>query len=68
MWPFKTTGATVPDDVGEAQSSRNDADAQIARAEGRAPLVSQLAEFLAERRRQNHFGESIQITFTRRST
>lgn len=68
MWPFKPRTSQVPNDVHEAQALRKTATAQLAAIERRTPTVNQLGQYLAERREQNHFGESIQITFTRRAS
>jgi hypothetical protein len=68
MWPFKPRTSQVPDDIGEAQELRRVATAQLAAVEKRTNTVNQIGQFLAERREQNHFGEAIQITFTRRAS
>lgn len=66
-WPFSKPTTSVPDDVGEAQQLRREIEAQSEHVAGRAPTIARLTDYLAERRRLNHFGESIQITFTRRA-
>lgn len=68
MWPFKPRTSQVPDDISEAQELRRVATAQLAAVEKRTNTVNQIGQFLAERREQNHFGEAIQITFTRRAS
>lgn len=68
MWPFKHRPSQVPDDIGEARELRRVATAQLAAVEKRTNTVNQIGQFLAERREQNHFGEAIQITFTRRAS
>lgn len=68
MWPFKPRPSQVPDDIGEAQQLRQNATDQLAAVQKRTNTVNQIGKFLAERREQNHFGDSIQITFTRRAS
>jgi hypothetical protein len=68
MWPFKKPTVHVPDDVPEAQEMRSQAQKQLRAVTRRGPDVSQLVDYLAERRAQNHFGESITISFTRRTS
>lgn len=67
MWPFKRRPTDVPDDLHEAKALREISTQQLQQVQQRGPQVAQMAAFLAERRRANHFGESIQITFTRRA-
>jgi len=66
MWPFKKRESQVPDDVGQAQERGAHAEAAMAEVERRTGAVVQMGSYLADRRQQNHFGESIQITFTPR--
>jgi hypothetical protein len=69
IWPFGRNGADeVPetDDVEEARAQRARAEAELRAARIRGFGVSALASELVERRALNHFGEAIQITFTRR--
>lgn len=67
MWPFqKKPPTTVPDDVAEAQQLRTEATEQHRELQEQGREVSRLTSKLVERRALNHFGESIQITFTRR--
>ncbi|KQT75413.1 DUF7620 family protein [Microbacterium sp. Leaf436] len=67
MWPFKKKPPTViPDDVAEAQEMRTAATEQHRELKVQGQEVSRLTSKLVERRALNHFGESIQITFTRR--
>jgi hypothetical protein len=66
-WPFTKPTTSVPDDVGEAQQMRREIEAQAEHVVNRAPTVARLTGYLAERRRLNHFGDSIQISFTRRT-
>lgn len=62
------TGAVhVPDDIGEARAMRQEATAEHRRTLLRGFDVSQLSAELAARRELNHFGDSIAITFTRRT-
>lgn len=68
MWPFKARPSQVPNDVLEAQELRKTATDQLAAVQRRTNTVNQIGQYLAERREQNHFGESIQITFTRRAS
>jgi len=68
MWGNKpkTESIVVPDDVHEAQSMRAKASEDLRELENQGPAITRLASYLSERRQLNHFGESIQITFTRR--
>lgn len=66
MWPFKKRPSSVADDLHEAKRLREISTAQLAAVERRDDAVTQLGDYLSTRRQQNHFGESIQITFTRR--
>lgn len=69
VWPFTAPHvATVPDDVAEALKQQREAEAELARVTNRNRRIDRLAEYLAERRAQNHFGDSVQITFTPRRT
>ncbi len=62
----KTETVVVPDDILEAQSMRAKATRDQQDAENQGPAIARLTSYLLERRTLNHFGESIQITFTRR--
>ena len=67
MWLFrKRPSPVIPDDVATARASLRAADAQLRAMERRDQSIHQLGAFLAARREQNHFGESLMITFTRR--
>lgn len=67
MWPFKKPGPAVSDDLAEARAQRARAEQELESVNERAPRVAAMTTYLAERRAANHFGESIQITFTRRN-
>lgn len=62
----KRKAHTPPADVQEAQELRAEAIDNLMQLEKQAPYVDRLTDRLIERRRQNHFGEEIQITFTPR--
>ncbi|WP_405376008.1 MULTISPECIES: hypothetical protein [unclassified Microbacterium] len=68
MWGRKpkTEPIEIPDDVSEAREMRAQATAERRELAERAPALAHLTGYLNERRALNHFGESIQITFTRR--
>jgi hypothetical protein len=66
MWPFKNHASVVPDDVDESRRQRACTEEQLRTVNARAPRVAAMTAYLAERREQNHFGESIQITFVPR--
>lgn len=68
MWSRKpkTEPVSIPDDILEAQSMRAKAGREQAELEDQAPSITRLTTYLSERRALNHFGESIEITFTRR--
>lgn len=70
MWFRKKAPTTepicIPDDIGEAQSMRARAAEDHRELQIQAPGITRLTNYLSERRALNHFGESIEITFTRR--
>lgn len=67
MWKRKKLDPVpVPDDLHEAISMRAQASEELRELENQAPAVQRLSSYLSERRQLNHFGDSIQITFTRR--
>lgn len=69
MWGRKlenTGPIEVPDDVNEARQLRERAVADRHEVNSQQPSINRLTGYLTERRALNHFGESIQITFTRR--
>lgn len=66
MWPRKKALPTT--DIGQAQEMREEASAELAELRRQAPHVERLSKRLIERRKQNHFGDEIQLTFTPRST
>ncbi len=53
-------------DVDEARRLRAEATGDMRALKAQAPLVSRLADILIERRRLNHFGEELTVTFTPR--
>lgn len=66
---FRTKRRTsVPDDIGEARSLRDEADTDLTRVQGQAPYVARLTARLIQRRELNHFGDSIQVTFSPKGT
>lgn len=54
------------DDLCEAAAMREEAARDLQQARSQAGYVSRLTARLIERRALNHFGDDIQITFTRR--
>lgn len=68
MWGKKpkTESIEIPDDIHEAKSMRARATEDMRELEDQAAGITRLTSYLSERRQLNHFGESIQITFTRR--
>lgn len=58
----------VPDDTGDAQIIQQEAQNELRELRSQAPLISAIADKLARRRNQNHFGEEIQITFKPRGS
>lgn len=68
MWGRKpkTDPVEIPDDVTLARALRQQANDEHKQAASQAPAIKHLTGYLTERRALNHFGESIQITFTRR--
>lgn len=68
MWGRKpkTEPIEIPDDVGQARELRANATAEHREVQSQTPAIDRLTGYLNERRALNHFGESIQITFTRR--
>lgn len=53
----------VPDDTGEAKVIRQEAQREMAELQRQAAFVERVTRALVERRKQNHFGEDIEITF-----
>lgn len=68
MWFSKRRTPQHPEDIAEARQARQLAEHQLHTISGRGPEISEISAYLAKRRAQNHFGDSIQITFTRRTT
>lgn len=68
MWfsKLKTESIEIPDDIHEAKSMSAKASEDLRELENQGPAITRLTSYLSERRQLNHFGESIQITFTRR--
>lgn len=71
MWhrkqkPTPTEPVTIPDDIREAQTMRARANRDQRELESQGPAINRLSGYLRARRELNHFGESIQITYTRR--
>ncbi len=67
MWRKpKTEPIEIPDDLSEARRLREQATAEHREVASQAPAINRLVGYLTERRALNHFGDSIQITFTRR--
>lgn len=58
----------VPDDIGEAREVTARAAKMQREAEAQDGAIVRLTNYLNERRANNHFGESIQITYTRRGS
>lgn len=54
------------DDIQEARDMREEAAEDMRAVQRQAPYVSRLTARLIERRALNHFGDDIQITFSRR--
>lgn len=65
-WPWKKK--PIPSDVDEARRLRVEASEEYRQAVVTGLTVAQITSYLHERRALNHFGESIQITFTRRGS
>jgi hypothetical protein len=54
------------DDIEHARELRAQAKQELSDLKSQAPAVENLTQRLLLRRAMNHFGDSIQITFTRR--
>jgi len=67
-WPFKRSDHAEAADVAQARKLREEASEKRREALLRGFEVSQLTAYLSERRALNHFGDAIQISFTRRGT
>lgn len=65
IW-WKKHPSDVPDDLDEARKIRREAQAEREELLAQAPFVKSMTQALVNRRMANHFGDSIQITFTRR--
>lgn len=67
--PEQVEEALDRSDVKQAREMRAEATGDMEALQAQAPLVTRLAELLVERRKLNHFGEELTVTFTpRRST
>lgn len=69
MWRSKnppTEPVEIPDDINEARDLRLQAAMDLEQAKRQAPAIDRLTSYLRARREQNHFGDAIQITYTRR--
>ena len=55
-------GEPSPEALAELKKSQQ----QLAQAEARAPLVDRVSAWLDHRNDENHFGESVDISFTPR--
>ena len=56
----------LSDDIEEARMMRAEAQREILELRRQAPAVRSLTQTLMRRRQLNHFGDSLQITFTRK--
>lgn len=64
MWRLKQKRpVVVPDDTGEAKVIRAEAEAELVELAAQADEVESMVRKLERRRRQNHFGRDISITF-----
>lgn len=59
---------SVPDDTGEALVIRAEANSSLTKIQDQAPYVARLTARLIQRRELNHFGDSIQVTFSPKGT
>ena len=67
IWKRKKNPPLAPvDDIAEAREIRAEAQREYQVIKNQEPLVKGLVQALATRRAMNHFGDSIQITFTKR--
>lgn len=66
MWWGKRRNAPTTPDLDEARELRQQQSNQLRQVNRRQPYVDRLTARLIERRELNHFGDSIQITFTPR--
>lgn len=67
MWLNKHR-TPVLDDIEEARALRDDANTDLITLKRQAPYVARMTARLIARREQNHFGDSIQITFSPRGS
>ena len=58
----------VPGDIDEARAIRAGADADLTKLQSQAPYVARLTARLIQRRAENHFGDSITVTFSPKGT
>lgn len=77
MWPRSRKKLHLPtpeqveeqladSDVNEARQLRVEATGELRRLDAQAPTVNRLAQLLIERRKFNHFGEELAVTYTPR--
>lgn len=69
MWFKRSKPASghVNPDIGEAQSLRDEAKADLREVNRKDSYVAGLTSRLVERRERNGFGDQIEITYTRRN-
>lgn len=65
-WYRKRERTQIVADIDEARRLRDEASAALQSAEAQAPRVIRLTDRIIERRKKNHFGDELQITFTPR--
>lgn len=59
---------TIPNDIDEARALRDEAKATLSQVKTQAPYVARLTARLIQRRAENHFGDSITVTFSPKGT
>ena len=65
-WKRKPSPEPIPDDIEQAREMRAEARAEYAKLRAQAPTVKRMTQGILSRGVRNHFGEDIQITFTRK--
>ena len=65
-WWKRKEDEPVQDDVGQAREMRAAAHEEFAALRAQAPVIRRKTQWLINRGIDNHFGDSIQITYVRK--
>jgi len=65
LWRKKKPPVQVPSDIEDARGLKSQQTGEIRQVAARQSYIDGLTQALIERRERNHFGDQIQISFTR---